>query len=73
MITVEALMKEIRALPVKDRKQLITLIVDTFTESDQPKKKRSLSELRGLGKEIWENIDAKEYVDELRREWDHRP
>jgi hypothetical protein len=73
MMTVEALMQEIRALPVKDRKQLITLIGDTFTESEQPEKKHSLLELRGLGKEIWEGIDAKEYVDELRREWDHRP
>lgn len=72
-MSVEALMQEIRTLPVEDRKRLITLIVDTFTESDEPVKKHSLLELRGLGKEIWEGIDAKEYVDELRREWDHRP
>ena len=29
-------------------------------------KKHSIMELRGLGKEIWEGIDAQEYVDELR-------
>ena len=29
-------------------------------------KKRSIMELEGLGKEIWEGIDAQEYVDELR-------
>jgi hypothetical protein len=72
-MSIEALMQEIRTLPVEDRKQLITLIVDTLTESEQPEKKHSLLELEGLGKEIWEGVDAKEYVNELRREWDHRP
>ena len=72
-MSVEALMQEIRTLPVDDRKQLIMLIVDTFTESEPTAKKHSLLELEGLGKEIWEGIDAQEYVNELRREWDHRP
>ena len=31
---------------------------------------RRLSELRGLGKEIWQGIDAQAYVDRLRDEWD---
>jgi len=35
--------------------------------------KRSIMELYGLGEEIWQGMDAQEYVNELRREWDHRP
>ncbi|BAZ79703.1 hypothetical protein PN497_20785 [Sphaerospermopsis kisseleviana CS-549] len=31
-----------------------------------PKPKRSILELRGLGKETWENIDAQEYVNQER-------
>ena len=31
-----------------------------------PKPKRSLSELQGLGKEIWQGVDAQEYINELR-------
>jgi hypothetical protein len=31
---------------------------------------RSLLELEGLGAEIWEGVDAQEYVDELRDEWE---
>lgn len=69
-MTLEAIVQEIRALPVEDRKQLISLIVDTLTEPTQPVQKRSLSELRGLGKEIWEGIDAQEYVNRERDEWD---
>ena len=33
---IEMLMPKIRARSAEDRKQLISLIVDTFTESDQP-------------------------------------
>jgi hypothetical protein len=31
--------------------------------------KRSILELRGLGKEIWGNIDAQEYVNQERDSW----
>ena len=34
-----------------------------------PKPKRSILELRGLGKEIWVNIDAQEYVNQERDSW----
>jgi hypothetical protein len=35
--------------------------------------KRSIMELHGLGQEIWDGVDAQEYVNKLREEWDHRP
>ncbi|KAB8315635.1 hypothetical protein SD81_030140 [Tolypothrix campylonemoides VB511288] len=31
-----------------------------------PKPKRSILELRGLGKEVWNDIDAQEYVNQER-------
>jgi hypothetical protein len=37
-----------------------------------PPQRRSLTELIGLGSEIWKGVDAQEYVNELRREWDDR-
>ncbi len=33
-------------------------------------KQHSILELRGLGKEIWEGIDAQEYVNQERDSWD---
>lgn len=33
---------------------------------------RSILDLEGLGKEIWRDIDPKQYIDELRNEWNHR-
>lgn len=35
-----------------------------------PSKPRSIMELRGLGKEIWEGIDPDEYVAQERDSWD---
>ncbi|MEJ1935692.1 hypothetical protein WDZ92_36330, partial [Nostoc sp. NIES-2111] len=33
------------------------------------KPKRSILELRGLGKEIWNGVDAQEYVNQERDSW----
>ena len=33
------------------------------------KKKRSIMELKGLGKELWEGIDAQKYVNMERKSW----
>jgi len=74
-MTLEAMLEEIRALPVRERKRLISLIVETLPEDGENTSARqhSITELRGLGKEIWQGIDAQTYVDEIRSEWDHRP
>jgi len=32
--------------------------------------KHSLSELEGLGKEVWEGIDVEKYIEEERNSWD---
>jgi hypothetical protein len=47
----------------------LALITQDLTVEPQPKK-RSLRELRGLGKEIWKDLDAQEYVNRLRSEWE---
>jgi hypothetical protein len=34
------------------------------------RKKHSILELRGLGKEIWQDIDVDKYLEEERNSWD---
>ena len=73
---IEALYEQhIKSLPEAEQLQLVGLIVHQLTAgaAHEPKKQRSLLELEGLGAEIWQGIDAQQYVDELRKEWDHRP
>lgn len=76
-ITVTEIMEQARRLNQREQKELIKLLVDALAVSDVPKpetqQKHRLSDLRGLGAEIWQGIDAQQYVNGLRDEWDQRP
>jgi hypothetical protein len=73
-MTMAEILQQIKTLSWQERKELVTLLVDSLDASESvPCQQRRLSELRGLGKEIWEGIDAQVYVDQLRNEWDERP
>lgn len=39
------------------------------TRSGEKTEKHRISELRGLGKHIWKDVDAQEYVDAERDSW----
>jgi len=73
-MTVAEIMEQAKTLTAQERKELVKRLVETLDipEPSAPRRRR-LSELRGLGKEIWAGIDAQEYVDQLRNEWDERP
>ncbi len=67
----EGIMEEVRALSVAERKRLISAIIDTLSEpAETLPKKRSILEFEGVGAEMWQGIDAQEYVNKLRGEWD---
>lgn len=75
-MTVTEIVEQAKTLSIQERKLLVKLLVDALdapTIDTAAPKKHSIMELRGLGKEIWEGIDAQEYVNQLRDEWDHRP
>jgi hypothetical protein len=64
--------QHIRALPAAERLKLVALIARELVAegATTPERPRvTLAELRGLGKEIWEGVDAQEYVDKLRGPW----
>jgi hypothetical protein len=65
----------IQPLPLGEQCRLIELIARKMAQANGTSlpQKHSIMELHGLGAEIWKGIDAQEYVNELRKEWDHRP
>jgi hypothetical protein len=68
--------QHIKPLPPADRLRLIAILAQGLAgdrAASEQKPKRSILELHGPGKEIWEGVDAQEYVNRLREEWDHRP
>lgn len=73
MLTLEDIIREVRTLPIAERKRLIGLIIDTLTDQPAPPPaRRSILEFEGVGAEIWRGIDAQDYVNQLRDEWDDR-
>ncbi len=70
---------KIKRRSIKERLQIAHWILHDLTTAEETgvvaaaHPRRSLLELEGLGVEIWEGVEAQEYVDELRSEWDHRP
>jgi hypothetical protein len=69
----------IKALPADLRLRIVEIVVRELAaqtpEKEKEKEKeqpRDLMDLHGLGKEIWEGVDAQAYVNHLRSEWDHR-
>ena len=76
--TAETVYEEhVRPLPPQERLRLLALtakaLAEDTGEAPPARPRRSIMDLHGLGKEIWEGIDPQEYVNELRAEWDHRP
>ncbi len=68
--------RHVRPLSVAERLQLLEMTVHDLAnqpsgEGSRPR--RNIMDLHGLGKEIWKGVDAQEYVDKLREEWEHRP
>ena len=64
--------RHIRWLPAAQRLKLVAMIVSELVpecESLPARPKFNLTDLEGLGKEIWEGVDAQEYVDRLRGPW----
>ena len=74
-MTIGEILQQAKTLSAQERKELVKLLVDRLevAETEAPAEKHSILELAGLGKEIWAGIDAQEYVNQLRSEWDHRP
>lgn len=67
--TYESLLIEVERLGPEDQLQLLEHLAVLVRRRLQGPARRSLLELQGLGKEVWEGIDAQEYVNQERQVW----
>lgn len=67
------ILAHVRTLSRAERIALMKDLIDTLDAPEDAPPQYRLSDLRGLGADIWEGIDAQEYVNQLRSEWDDRP
>ena len=64
--------EHIKPLPREQQVQLLDLLQAELENGDDNGQRRSILELHGLGKEIWQGVDGNEYVKKLRDEWEDR-
>ena len=62
-LTLEDIIAAAAQLAETERRRLVELT------ADEKAPRRSITELRGLGKQIWQGQDAQEYVDQERDSW----
>lgn len=81
MVTIEKVYEQyIKPLAATEQLRLVAIITQHLSNQpsiveSSPKKrlKHNIMELHGLGTAIWQEIDAQQYVNHLREEWDSRP
>ncbi len=66
----EKLYSRLRARARRERRSLSQEVLRILEEATRPRETISILELRGLGKDIWKDIDPAAHVDEERRSWD---
>ena len=69
MSTYSAALTQVLRLAPDEQLRLISELLVYVRHRFQSKPKRSILELEGLGKAIWDGIDAQEYVNEERNSW----
>ena len=57
---------QVLSLTPEEQLRLIDEVLSVVRHRVMAKPQRSILELRGLGKEVWNGIDAQEYVDKER-------
>ncbi|MBK9124136.1 MAG: hypothetical protein IPM16_13610 [Chloroflexi bacterium] len=71
-MTVADILQQAKGLSLQEQRDLVRLLSESIRHGEESRK-HSILELAGLGADIWKGIDAQDYVDQLRREWDDRP
>jgi plasmid stability protein len=66
----DALYKKLQARAKRERRSLAQEVTHLLAEAMEASKPLSILELRGLGKEHWQDVDAAAHVRRERDSWD---
>lgn len=66
-MTFDEIYEIIPQLTIEQRKTLLAVIIDSFTEGT---KTYDILDFEGIGKHLYDGTDAQEQVNQLRQEWD---
>lgn len=66
----DGLYRKLRARAKRERRSVAQEIILILSEVLEAPATTSILELRGVGKELWRDVDATEHVDRERSSWD---
>ena len=69
-VAVETIYRQISKLKNNEKKVLLTKLITEITASGEAQQNLNIYDLKGVGKEVWKNIDAQEYVNSERASWE---
>ena len=69
MATYQEIRRQIEGLTRDEQLRLLEELATIVRHRTPLKPKRSIMELEGLGKDIWQGMDAQQYVDQERLSW----
>jgi hypothetical protein len=67
--TYEDVLARAQQLSAEEQLALLEALATMVRQSISPRPRRSILELQGLGKQIWQGMDAQEYVNRERDTW----
>lgn len=70
--TFDEILAQVRELDPIEQANLLEELAGMVKQQLAERKKRNILELEGLGAEIWEGLDAREYVRKERASWEVR-
>ena len=68
-IDAETIYKDISKLNISEKKALLSKLLNEMNVALNEKNKISIKDLKGLGKEVWDNTEAQNYVKSERSLW----
>ena len=66
----DALYRKLQARAKRDRRSVAQEVTHLLSEALEAPKRLSILELQGLGKDLWQEVDAAEHVQRERAAWD---
>jgi hypothetical protein len=69
MITYEEILAHARMLTLEDKARLLENLIIDLRQHIEGQQYHSITELKGLGKELWQEIDVEKYIEEERSSW----
>jgi len=69
-VAVETIYRQISKLKNTEKKVLLIKLITEITASGEAQQNLNIYDLKGVGKEVWNNIDAQEYVNSERASWE---